>query len=276
MSEDIEATPSAERGVQPDDGYEVSRFNALRHGILSKYTVLPWEDEGVYRQLLEALVAEHKPVGPTEEHLVEELAGIFWRKRRLRLGERAAHARALHRAIQPDRFPIASQAALVLVNAEFDGRANAEAISATSEESAAALETIKEGEQCAVSALQTVTRSTSEMAYQRAFNALRTVDQDRWSEALKGFGRYRNDYYLSDGKNLARFLETEILPQYRDRRDELENRSLIRDQSFGDAVDSSALQGLTRYEVHLDRKMERTLGTLIKYQSLRREAHPPT
>lgn len=25
--------------------YEMTRFNALHHGILSRYTVLPWEDE---------------------------------------------------------------------------------------------------------------------------------------------------------------------------------------------------------------------------------------
>jgi hypothetical protein len=54
-------------------GYETTRFNALRHGVLSRYTVLPWEDEGEYRVLLDALVAEHAPQGPTEEHLVEEL-----------------------------------------------------------------------------------------------------------------------------------------------------------------------------------------------------------
>ena len=48
-------------------GYETTRFNALRHGVLSRYTVLPWEDEGEYRVLLNALVAEHAPQGPTEE-----------------------------------------------------------------------------------------------------------------------------------------------------------------------------------------------------------------
>ncbi len=73
--------------VPPTDsaGTEVTRFNALKHGILSRYTVLPWEDEDEYRVLVDALVVEHAPSGPTEEHLVEELAGILWRKRRLRL-----------------------------------------------------------------------------------------------------------------------------------------------------------------------------------------------
>jgi hypothetical protein len=71
---------------QPDkvEGYDVTRFNALRHGVLSRYTVLPWEDADEYRALVAALVTEHAPQGLTEEHLVEELAGIVWRKRRLR------------------------------------------------------------------------------------------------------------------------------------------------------------------------------------------------
>ena len=43
--------------------YEFGRFNALQHGVLSRHTVLPWEDGEEYRALLEALVAEHKPVG---------------------------------------------------------------------------------------------------------------------------------------------------------------------------------------------------------------------
>ena len=62
-----EATPAP-----PTDtiGYEMSRFNALRHGVLSRHTVLPWEDHNEYCRLLDALVAEHRPQGPTEEHLV--------------------------------------------------------------------------------------------------------------------------------------------------------------------------------------------------------------
>ena len=62
---------------------------ATRHGILSRETVLPWEDVQEYETLHEGLVAEHEPDGPTESHLVEELAGIMWRKRRLRQAEGA-------------------------------------------------------------------------------------------------------------------------------------------------------------------------------------------
>jgi hypothetical protein len=82
-------------------GTDITRFNALRHGVLSRYAVLPWEDEKGYNILLGALVVEHKPQGPTEEHLVEEIAGIIWRKRRLRLAEAAAHRRGLEGTLAP-------------------------------------------------------------------------------------------------------------------------------------------------------------------------------
>jgi len=87
---------------------------ALQHGVLSRHTVLPWEDGEEYRALLEALVAAHKPVGPTKEHLVEELAGVIWRKRRLRLGESAAQRDAL------DPYQHTAEAALINVAANVD------------------------------------------------------------------------------------------------------------------------------------------------------------
>jgi hypothetical protein len=82
-----------EESATPSKGnYELTRFNAVKHGVLSKHTVLPWEDFAEYARLVEGLVEEHAPKGPTEEHLIEELAGIMWRKRRLRLARKIHHA----------------------------------------------------------------------------------------------------------------------------------------------------------------------------------------
>ena len=33
---------------------DITRFNALRHGVLSRYTVLPWENADEYRAIVEA------------------------------------------------------------------------------------------------------------------------------------------------------------------------------------------------------------------------------
>ena len=43
--------------------------------------VLSPKEETEYGTLFDALVAEYAPIGPTEEHLVEELACIIWRRR---------------------------------------------------------------------------------------------------------------------------------------------------------------------------------------------------
>ena len=100
------ATQTATKTTSPPlrelhDGYDASRFNALRHGALSVHTVLPWEDKAEYEALLNALVEEYAPHGPTEEHLVEEIAGVIWRKRRLRLAEAASHRRGIQRTTAP-------------------------------------------------------------------------------------------------------------------------------------------------------------------------------
>ena len=89
MNETKPALPSETGGT------EITRFDALRHGVLSRYTVVPWENVAEYAILVTALVSERAPPGPTEEHLVEELAGVLWRKRRLRSAEAAAHRRGL-------------------------------------------------------------------------------------------------------------------------------------------------------------------------------------
>src|SRR6516164_9024316 len=114
------------------DGTKITRFNALKHGVLSRYTVLPWEDVGEYNALVAALVSEHGPQGPTEEHLVEELAGILWRKRRLRLAEAAAHRRGLNGTLASYRET--AKVALVHLDATDPSERVVDAIRATGDE----------------------------------------------------------------------------------------------------------------------------------------------
>ena len=69
--------------------YEVVRFNALKHGILSRYTVLSHENHADYESLVNSLMDEHLPAGATEQHLIEELASVIWNKRRVLQAEGA-------------------------------------------------------------------------------------------------------------------------------------------------------------------------------------------
>ncbi len=78
--------PMADPNPQP---YEAVRFNALKHGILSRYTVLSHESHADYESLVNSLMDEHLPAGATEQHLIEELASVIWRKRRVLQAEGA-------------------------------------------------------------------------------------------------------------------------------------------------------------------------------------------
>ena len=55
-----------------------------------------------------------------------------------------------------------------------------------------------------------------------------------------------------------------VLPWFENRQKELANRPLIREQAFGEALDPDKLERLGRYEVHLDRKLERMLTMLLR------------
>ena len=250
--------------------YEFARFNALRHGVLSQYAVLPWEDGEEYRALLEALVAEHKPVGPTEEHLVEELAGVIWRKRRLRLGEAAAYHRALKRSTDPYQNTV--HAALINVAGDAETDWIGDAIRTTDEQTVEDTADLAEDRAMTEEALK-ILASQSSSAYSRALTALREDTQGWWQDQLEDYDE-EQEPYSANAESLRRFIEDEVLPWYEKRRRELENRPLIRAQAFGEAVDPSRLDRLARYEVHLDRKLERTLAMLCKLQELRRAVSP--
>lgn len=71
-----------------------SKFNALRHGILSSATVLESESEKVYGSFVAELVEDLEPVGRLEETEVEIIASTLWRYQRLLRAEAAEIGRA--------------------------------------------------------------------------------------------------------------------------------------------------------------------------------------
>jgi hypothetical protein len=261
-------------------GYEGSRLNAVRHGILSRHLVLPWEDPSEYDDLMDSLVAEHRPNGPTEHHLVEELAGVIWRKQRLTTAEASTHRAGLHRTLEEnlwDYDPVPARALAHLVGGEPAGSAAA-AIRATPEDAQAELRDVADREAMTARALAILRTGRAE-AYNQALAALREDTRKAWAETLEGPTDAADDGtvdepYRSDAPGLRRFLENEIMPWYARRRRELEARDLIRAQAFGEALEPHRLERLARYEVHLDRKLERILGMLLKLQELRRTITP--
>jgi hypothetical protein len=247
---------------------EITRFNALRHGVLSRYTVLPWEDANEYRALVGALAAEHAPQGPTEEHLVEELAGILWRKRRLRLAEAAAHRRGLEATLKPYRET--EKAALIHLNAAEQSESTAAVVRATDQDTTDDLVDLEADEALTKHALKLLGSKRND-AYEAALAAVREDTREWWQDLLLEPEKpdEEEEPYAADCASLRRFLEEKVLPWYANRRRELANRAGIREQAYGEALDPDKLERLGRYEVHLDRKLEPMLAMLLRLKDLR-------
>ena len=63
--------------------------NALKHGAFSRELILPGEIRKDYERLLAELEAEYSPSGPSEIYLVNHLASLLWRERRLQVYRQA-------------------------------------------------------------------------------------------------------------------------------------------------------------------------------------------
>ena len=112
--------------------------------------------------------------GPTEEHLVEELAGILWRKRRVRLAEAAAHRRGLDRTLASHRETV--KVALVHLDATSQSERAVDAIRATTADTEA----------------DTRDMRVDEAMMQRALDLLGSRRNDRYGARLCGNGlRFR-------------------------------------------------------------------------------------
>src|SRR5216683_6653728 len=70
-------------GPRTPQGKERSKFNARKHGLFSKAILLHDESRAEYDALLDGLMENLQPRGKLEIVLVENLATLLWRKRRL-------------------------------------------------------------------------------------------------------------------------------------------------------------------------------------------------
>jgi len=231
-----------------------------------------------YESLLGALVEEYAPRGPTEDHLIEEIAGVIWRKRRLRLAEAAAHRRGLEKTTEP--FSNTVGTALVPVKITAPPGTIIDAVTATPSGTANDLVELQECEAATRGALG-ILNAGKPGAYEEALAELDERTQRSWQEEvapeLEGSDEDEDpgddmEPYTADAAGLADYLDSFVLPRCARRRGDIENRPLIRAQALGEALDLDRLEPLGRYEVHLDRKLERMLTILLRLQGLRRAA----
>ena len=74
-------------GPRTPEGRAISSANATRHGVLSSNFVAAHENGALFAELRTQLMDEFEPATPLELMLVERLAMLFWRERRLAAAE---------------------------------------------------------------------------------------------------------------------------------------------------------------------------------------------
>ena len=258
-------TPTIVTGENESNNYEAVRYNALKHGVLSRHVVLPHEDKNEFDDLLASLMTEHQPCGATELHLVEELAGIMWRKRRVLLAEGAK----INRSIRVSLHGLNGNPSATVKNAVPADPALAGAyvdyrdLMATTQEELQAreLEALRDLE--ATEKADQILRANKANTYGKALKTLLSDSQAWWQDQLD------DEEVEATAESLRDFILTDLLPACRSTIAEIRHHEAIKRQVIGEGANVPNMENLTRYETHLDRKFERTLAMLIKLKDLR-------
>ena len=252
-----EATPVARSG-----NYEPVRFNAMKHGILSRLAVLAHEDHAEFDDLLAVLIEEHRPAGMTERHLIEELATIIWRKRRVLMAEGANINQGLKGAANSSQSVMASaapfQRGMASENTDVRDLLDLTPEDIAESQKSAALDL------AATQKAAAILRKGGPNAYVKARRALMQESRDWWDEHVE------EESHPATAEGLAEFIRETMEPIcYRMER-EARFTPAIKAQALGEGLRAHLLEKLNRYETHLDRKFERTLAMLLKMKELRR------
>jgi hypothetical protein len=86
-------------GPKSEDGKIQTAGNAIKHGILSQRLILPGEDQQDFIHLQDDLRLSLRPVGALELILVEKIAAVIWKQKRLT----AANSASIQLATRPEK-----------------------------------------------------------------------------------------------------------------------------------------------------------------------------
>nr|MDP2190772.1 hypothetical protein [Rhodoferax sp.] len=241
--------------------YEVVRFNALKHGILSRYTVLSHESHADYESLVNSLMDEHLPAGATEQHLIEELASVIWRKRRVLQAEGATINQGLKVSARSAKsvIPAAAPFEMGLSGESTDIR---NLMDLTPEDVAESHQSARHDID-ATNKASVILRKGGDRAYDKALRALLPDTREWWQNYVD------DEEYPADTTGLAAFITEHVTPFVYQQEKESRHHDAIVNQTIGEGLQAYRLEKLSRYETHLDRKFERTLAMLIKLKDLR-------
>jgi hypothetical protein len=100
-------------------------------------------------------------------------------------------------------------------------------------------------------------------AYDKAVNALIPDSREWW------YVHVEEEEYPATAEGLEEFLRFVLKPLCQTIERELRHHAAIKNQTIGASLELHRITKLSHYETHLDRKMERTLGMLLRLKEMR-------
>lgn len=290
MSEPAQIDPIRQTSIQTISprtkiARQGSSRNAIRHGIFSEVVVLPDESLRKYRSLLKGFWDALQPEGRVEEFLVETLAMLGWRHRRLLVAE-GAEIRQGTEFLEWDQRALRARTA-----EEQEAQIFASTLIPTSEPEF--IRKVQDGDllERRLELLRELRQEINSSGFDEERD-LALLDKIYGSDAslrenLRGIYRQwaltaeapeeerQREGYASPKeckKNVAFEIQAEIarLQKYQRERSAIESERTKLDAQRRKVPESEKLDRLLRYEAHLSREFGRTLNQLDRLQRQRR------
>lgn len=258
----LKVVPSAK------DSYTKTRYNAVRHGILSNVDVLPWEDPNELQTLKQSFLNDFNPQGASELYLVEELATIAFRKQRLYKAENALIISQLRNTTSSNYF-LNKEANLLSGNSDIkaDDLSFKEILYPDHEEDQ---ENLAYYQKCIEKCESIINQDA--MSYEEALKTLPEDLPEHWQECLET----PDEWVDSEGNPYTQTIQSlrsrlqEVTDDFSNRKNLIEAKDQIRQQVIGSAyIPTDKMESLQRYEITIERCFERKLSMLLKLQEIR-------
>jgi hypothetical protein len=241
-------------GPKSEAGKQVSRANALRHGIYARtVAVVPQgplaEDPELHQAFSDGVHEYWSPFGPVEEELAQSIADLLWRGARVPLYEAALLANSAKAAEWEatsdcaDAHDTAMAAAQAMLDLDQDHPVG-----------------VLEWAACMVGELVGIEMDDD-------------WPQPRPADRL-GWVRFIDDLLVGEGLSRADAATVMLHRAERDRGSQERASALRLSQTVAEAVGQDRLASLMRAEAHLTRELSRKLQMLMTLQRIRMQEAP--
>ena len=264
------------RGPRTRIGKRRSSMNALKHGMLSEHLILEGENRSDFDKLHHGLRCDFQPQGAMESYLVEHLAVLIWRRRRIVVAESGMISRSPGFVGLFGR-PTSELPRPFLLSTCFKDR---------STQGAARLGLVRQ----AIGMLFELHRNLAKRGFDSAED-LRTLQSIYGGRGVLSSATFCHEFMKRLDSGCSGEGEPTTVQKLVDEAIQLtleENRrlmNLLREETSKDIVQTShastilsqfELDRMLRYETHISREFERTLCQLGRLQGERRGFPTPT